>query len=106
MAERDIQAAILAALAGRTDLRAWRNNAGQAKNLQTGGYVKFGVVGQADISGILTGGRRLEIEVKGPTGRQSEQQRRFQAMVERYGGLYILARSVEDVLAALPGGAP
>jgi hypothetical protein len=64
--------------------------------------VRFGVPGQADISGILVGGRRLEIEVKGPTGRMSDQQRKFRAMIECFGGLYILARSVDDVTQALP----
>lgn len=98
--ESEIQAAILQYLATREDLRAWRNNVGVGV-LNGGHHVRFGVPGQADISGILAGGRRLEIEVKRPDGRQSEQQRRFQAMVERFGGVYILARSVGDVRSAL-----
>ena len=54
----------------------------------TGGrIVRFGLPGQADLTGILTGGLRLEIEVKGPEGRQTEEQRAFQRMIERFGGV-------------------
>ena len=63
--------------------------------------MRFGVPGQADISGILSDGRRLEIECKTSTGRQSAKQRAWQRMIEKYGGVYILARSVEDVSACL-----
>jgi hypothetical protein len=48
------------------------------------------------LSGILDDGRRIEIEVKTQSGRQSEQQKRFQEMIEKFNGVYILARSVED----------
>lgn len=98
--ESSILREILLYLGTRTDLRAWRSNSGAA--LGRRGLVRFGVPGQADISGILVGGRRLEIEVKGPTGRMSDQQRKFRAMIECFGGLYILARSVDDVTQALP----
>ena len=62
--------------------------------------VRFGVPGQADLTGILPDGRRLEVEVKSATGRQSAAQRDFQNLIERFGGLYVLARSVEDVRQA------
>lgn len=60
-------------------------------------FVAFGLPGSADLTGILPGGRRLEIEVKRPRERQTSQQLLFQDMIEKYGGLYILAKSVEDV---------
>lgn len=41
------------------------------------------------------------IEVKSPTGRQTDAQQRYRARVEALGGLYILARSVDDVRAVL-----
>lgn len=63
--------------------------------------MRFGVPGQGDISGLLANGRRVEIEVKSARGTQSQQQRAFEAMISRFGGLYILARSVADVEAAL-----
>ena len=74
------------------------------------GIMAFGVNGMADIGGIWQGPRdnwmdelcdpdgvRLEIEVKSETGKQSPEQVKYQAMIERFGGRYILARSVEDV---------
>lgn len=65
--ERYIQNAILRAYATRPDLRIWRMNTGKARF--NGQVVQFGVPGQADLTGILPDGRRLEIEVKSPTGR-------------------------------------
>ncbi|RMG17749.1 MAG: hypothetical protein D6729_08280 [Deltaproteobacteria bacterium] len=59
----------------RSDMRLWRANVGAARFGRH--VVKFGIPGQADLTGILPGGIRLEIEVKGPTGRQSPQQRAF-----------------------------
>jgi hypothetical protein len=41
------------------------------------------------------------IEVKSATGKQSELQKSFQAQVEAEGHRYIVARSIEDVEAAL-----
>lgn len=97
MTEKEVQNAILAWAASRTDLRLWRANSGVAKTMDGKRTVKFGVNGQADLSGILRDGRRLEIEVKSPTGRQSESQKKFQSMITRFGGVYVLARSVKDV---------
>lgn len=99
--EADVLHDILLAYGALPWLRLWRANAGAART-RTGTLVRFGVPGQADISGILKpSGRRIEIETKSATGRQRESQRRFQAMIEQHGGLYILARSVEDVRKAL-----
>lgn len=93
--ESDTLAAIMVYLSGRTDLRAWRMNTGALKT--DAGFVRFGLPGQADISGIMDNGRRLEIEVKSPSGRRSPAQDRYAAMIQKFGGLYILARSVDDV---------
>lgn len=80
-------------------MRLWRANVGVARI----GFrvVRFGIPGQADLTGILPDGRRLEVEVKSPEGTQSEEQRNYQRMIERLGGVYVLARSVEDVSGAL-----
>lgn len=100
--ESETQAAILGYLATRRDIRAARMNTGAARD-QRGHFIRFGVPGQADILGIIAPhGRVLAIEVKSQRGQQSQQQRRFQAMIEKFGGLYILARSVADVERALP----
>lgn len=100
--EAAILSEILNAIGSRTDVRLWRQNTGVART-RTGQVVRFGVPGQADLSGILMpSGRRIEIEVKSATGRQSEAQRRWQRMIEKFGGLYVLACSVDDVLEVLP----
>jgi len=41
------------------------------------------------------------VEVKSARGRQSAEQRTYQRMIERFGGVYVLARSAEDVRTAL-----
>ncbi len=100
MRESDILRAIKNTLGQRRDMRIWRANAGGAYD-RHGRYVQFGEPGQADLSGILMGGRRLEIEVKTPQGNQSEEQRFFGETILRFGGLYVVARSVEETVAAV-----
>jgi hypothetical protein len=59
----------------RQGIVAWRQNSGTA---WIGGQpVAFGYPGAGDITGILPDGRRLEIECKSATGRQSEKQKRL-----------------------------
>lgn len=99
MSEHAIQQAILLALGARRDLRLWRNNSGVA--FGKGRAVRFGVVGQADISGILKGGRRLELEVKRPGERPTEEQARFGAMIRTFGGVWEVVHSVEEAVAVV-----
>lgn len=105
-AEKQLQNQILRQFATRSDLRLWRANAGVGTYVDADGNerrVRFGIKGQADLSGILPGGVRLEIEVKGPRGRQTDEQRAFQGMIEHMGGVYVLARAIEDVERAIKG---
>jgi len=95
MTEKQVQNAILRAFGTLPMLRLWRANVGAARIGRR--VVRFGIAGQADLTGILPDGRRLEIEVKSATGRQTAAQKAFQEMIERFHGVYILARSVEDV---------
>jgi len=95
MTEKQVQNAILRAFGTLPTLRLWRANVGAARIGRR--VVRFGIAGQADLTGILPDGRRLEIEVKSATGRQTAAQKAFQEMIERFHGVYILARSVEDV---------
>lgn len=102
--EKIIQNDILREFGTRPDIRLWRMNAGVSKYRDRTGkirQVQFGVPGQADLTGILPDGRRLEIEVKGPTGEQSKAQIDYQRIIERFNGVYILARSCDDVDRAL-----
>lgn len=95
--EHEIQNAIVRWVALNPDhLRVWRQNAGVA---DFGRHrVRFGVKGWADLGAIIAPyGRVLQIEVKADKGRQSQEQKFWQEMIENHGGVYILARCVEDV---------
>lgn len=98
--EADLVQSILLTFGSRPGIRLWRVNTGAVKTADR--FIRYGLPGMADISGLLApSGRRIEIECKSATGRQSEQQRNWQRMIEKHGGLYVLARSVEDVERAL-----
>lgn len=106
MRESEIQQGILLALGARPDLcRIARRNRGKAKRTLPGGreqWVNFGDFdGAADITGILVDGRRLEIEVKGAKGKQTPEQVAFEAMIRRFQGVYVVARSVDEAVAAV-----
>lgn len=100
MTEKQVQNLIVLTFGTRHDMRLWRANTGVAR-MGPRRMVRFGVPGQADLTGILPGGLRLEIEVKTTTGEQTPEQRNYQRIIERFGGVYVLARSVEDVWAAI-----
>lgn len=53
--------------------------------------------GVADIIGVLPNGQFLAIEVKNAKGRQSLEQKIFEKNVKANHGIYILARSIDDV---------
>ena len=98
MTEAELQAEILLAVGSRPDCRIWRNNTGVGRTLSGQRVIRFGLVGSADLLGILRGGRFLAVEVKTAKGRQSEAQRNFQRMIESMGGVYVLARDVQTVV--------
>ena len=99
MKEGDLVRDILEAYAGHPRVMLWRANTGVAR--MRGFHVRFGKVGQGDITGITEGGRRVEIECKLKKNAQREAQVEFADMIRRMGGIYILAFSVEDVSEAL-----
>ena len=72
----------------------WRQNTGRR------GTVNYGYIGSADIIGLLPNGRLLAIETKCKT-KQTKSQIEFQHKIEANNGLYILARSVNDVQECL-----
>ena len=45
----------------------------------------------------MTDGRLLAIEVKSPSGRATEAQAAFLALVATHGGVAVLARSLDDL---------
>ena len=58
MTEAALLASILREFGSRPGLRLWRQNTGAART-STGALVRFGVPGQADISGIEAGKRAI-----------------------------------------------
>lgn len=76
---------------------AWRNNTGATRYKDNDGgeqFVRFGVPGQADITGVLAPwGIRLELELKRPGAAQTSAQIQFQRLIESRGGHYLLAHS-------------
>lgn len=79
---------------------AWfRNNVGLAD--QRGHQVRYGLGnGSADLVGLFRG-VFVAVEIKTETGRQSPDQRRWQALVEGKGGVYAIVRSEDDARALL-----
>jgi hypothetical protein len=105
------QSIILAHSKGPT--RLLRNNCGQCQT-KDGRIIRYGVgnPGGSDLIGFHTititpemVGRRVAVftalEVKTATGRATEQQQRFLAMVKAHGGISGITRSVGDAGALL-----
>ncbi len=95
--EHKLQQLILAQVSLIEGVFLWRSNAGAAR-AATGRMVRFGMPGQADLSGVLRGGFRLEIEVKSATRKLTPEQKAFGNRVLELGGLYWVARSLDDAL--------
>lgn len=108
--EGQLQRLVLDWLAAKHIL-AFRMNSGTLRDT-TGRPVTFGVPGMADILAFpmmpIVGPIKPTwvpcpswLELKATTGKQSDLQKSFQALVESHGHRYIVARSVEDVIDAL-----
>lgn len=100
MTANEITSGLLIELPKRFKCRAWRVNTGAGK-LEGGRFVRFNHPGMADISGVIDPGLRLEIEVKANGDRLTKQQESFLMMVERYGGIALVARDVDTTLIAI-----
>lgn len=100
--EKDTLRACLSYLEYSPKGKFWRNNTGATISEHRGKkrFIRYGRVGSADITGILKDtGKRIEIEIKAPTGKQTEAQKEFQREIEACGGVYLLAKSVDDLIA-------
>jgi hypothetical protein len=76
----------------------WRNNVGVFRRLYDDTKVRCGLgLGSADLVGCYRG-RLFGVELKTPIGRQSPEQRAWQRAVEQAGGLYVLARTVDEAV--------
>ena len=92
--EKATQKAIIDYL-GYKNVFFYRQNSGAMKT-ERGGFYRFGVTGAPDIIAVNKG-IYYGIEVKDIKGKQSDGQKDFQKNLEKAGGVYILARSLDDV---------
>lgn len=74
----------------------WRNNTGAMKTERS--FVRFGTPGAPDIF-LIKNGFLWGIEVKAPKGRLSEHQTSFRDRMQEAGGTYIVAHSLDEVIA-------
>lgn len=105
MRERAVLDAVLREVGGLSSVRLWRQNAGKALDPSGRYFIQLAPKGASDLVGIVRRpvcgcGVHLAVETKG-AGRQTEEQKRFQAMIESLGGIYVVARSPQDVLDRL-----
>jgi hypothetical protein len=108
--EKNLQNEIFKKYGSLPWLKIWRTNTGNAVGLsfimaaKKLGYIpdnlpvtKYGVSGYPDITGIIKGGKFLAIEVKSLTGKQTTEQKLWEKIITQMGGVYILARKIEDL---------
>lgn len=93
----------------RRDVMAWRQQVGKYRKLeQPSMVVSIGTPGMSDTMLVVavkitadmvgkTVGAAVGAEFKTPTGRQSEQQKKWQRAFEARGGIYRLVRSPEEM---------
>lgn len=102
MTHSELVNACLLELSGR-GVMCWKNQTGVARAMDNPQrIIKFGLKGSADILGVMPGGRAIAVECKTGTGRQHGKQPQFQKAFETRGGLYVLARSIDDLPEIAP----
>jgi len=95
--EKDIQKQIIKYLLMKGHY-VWRNNTGMMR--QESRFIHFGKRGSSDILGCQKGtGKLIAIEVKAKHGKTTPFQDEFAKNVQERGGIAIVARSIEDVIA-------
>lgn len=106
--EAQVLSAVLQAINTHKSV-AWhqRMNTGAGKLVYKDGeasrFLRFGFPGCPDIIGQLRDGRFLAVEVKRPSGKLSDEQKQFLALVRDNGWVSFVARRIEDVFSALGG---
>ena len=102
MTESEIQSLILLE-ASKRGHRLWRTNAGSVQT-KHGGVIKLFPKGYPDLTGFRkTDGKFVVIEVKKPTGRLSEHQKKFAEWAKTQPIIYGVARSPEEAIQIIEG---
>lgn len=91
MTEHELQQHLLLAFGTRRELRLFRQNSGLVKVRDRA--IQVGPApGCADLTGITSDGRRVEVEVKSAAGRQTKQQQSWERFIRGFGGVYVLVK--------------
>lgn len=77
----------------------YRQNTGAYKPEGSNRYIRYGTPGGSDIVGVSPYGRALFIECKTAKGQLTPLQEAFRERIEEKNGIYILARSIDDLEA-------
>ena len=94
--------AILLAVGSNKNIRVWPRVVGVGRALNSERVMAFGIKGETDIDGIIAPhGKKLAIEVKTGKAVLSSDQKKYRAMILKFGGVHITGRSVEQVLTEL-----
>lgn len=102
MKEAILQAGIRLALGQREDIMMFRINVGKFRPLDgSRRVIASAPEGTPDLLGVIAPGRAFAIEVKTEKGKQRTAQVAWQKAWEKRGGIYILARSLDDVYRGL-----
>lgn len=87
----------------QNDIRVVLSEIGIVRRNNVGTYltpygkpIVIGIPGEPDLTLFTKTGETIFIEIKTPTGRQSQKQKHFQKVVESYGFRYMIMRSVEN----------
>lgn len=101
--EAIIQQNIRLALGMRDDIFMFRINVGVFRPLHGDQKraIRSAPDGTPDLLGVKAPGQAFAIEVKTARGQQRDAQKAWQRAWEKRGGIYILARSVDDVYKGL-----
>ena len=105
--EAQVLRAVLQVLAHHPRV-AWahRMQSGAGRLVRKGGasqFLRFGFPGCPDVLGQLRTGQVLAVECKRPSGKTTDEQAAFLRLVADHGGVALVARSADDVVAALGG---
>lgn len=102
--QSEVTGPILTALK-QLGMAVWRNQSGRVR--VRGGVMRLADAGTPDIVGFLDDGRFLGIECKNLDGKHphTKEQWAFGMRLVAAGGVYILARNIDDVLHGLKAAA-
>jgi len=90
---------VLLAIGARPDCRVWRNETGMA--YRDGVGIRYGKIGSSDILGVTSDGKILCVEIKTGQATQSERQVNFENVIKKFGGRYVVVKSVASAVKFL-----